>query len=100
MITAFRVNSWCINTDPSIVGLELMVYDHFKLISLLSLTDIVEHLKSTFHPGASHPFSLLKRVFKLVGPSLLCLINTSISTGCVPYAFEDAVVEPVFKKLN
>lgn len=45
-------------------------------------------------------FCLFKDVFGTVGSTVLALINTCLSSGCVPAALKHAVVQPLIKKKN
>ncbi len=42
----------------------------------------------------------LKSVFDTVGPSVVSLVNASLSSGCVPAVFKHAIVQPLLKKNN
>ena len=46
------------------------------------------------------PAKLLKEVFPILGPSILYMINQSLSTGTVPSTFKVAVITPLLKKTN
>ena len=46
------------------------------------------------------PTRLLREVLDTVGPTILLLINTCLSSGCVPAAFKHAVVQPLLKNPN
>ncbi|XP_010765722.1 RNA-directed DNA polymerase from mobile element jockey-like, partial [Notothenia coriiceps] len=76
------------------------VLDHFEPVSLSSLSDIVKHLRPTNCSSDSIPSRLLRDVFESVGASILLLINTSLSPGCIQAAFKHAVVQPLLKKKN
>ena len=72
----------------------------FEIISLSSLTKVVSGLKPTNCPLDIIPAKFLKEVFSSVGSSLLVFINTCLSSGSVPTAFEHAVVRPLLKKAH
>ena len=76
------------------------VLEHFEPILLPSLLDAVQHLRPTNCPSDSLPTRLLREVLDTVGPTILLLINTCLSSGCVPAAFKHAVVQPLLKKPN
>lgn len=46
------------------------------------------------------PTKFLKEVFNTVGPSILSIINSSLTEGVVPSAFKHTVVQPLLKKPN
>ncbi len=64
------------------------------------LSDIVKQLRPTNCPLDSIPARLVKDVFDTVGPSVVSLVNTSLSSGCVPAVFKHAIVQPLLKKNN
>lgn len=44
------------------------------------------------------PPRLFKEVFNTVGPSVLAVINSTLSSGAAPKFFKHAVVQPLVKK--
>ena len=72
--------------------------DTFEPVTLLFVQDIVKHLKPSGSPADIVPSRLFKEVFQTVGPSLLEIINSSLSSGVVPKNFKHAVVQPLLKK--
>ena len=70
----------------------------FSTISLDALTQIVSHMHSSCCPVDVIPTSLFKDVFNSLGPYVLPLINSSISSGCVPDQFKHAIIQPLLKK--
>ena len=46
---------------------------------------------------ASKPSS---RMLPVIGPTMLNIINVSLSTGCVPNSLKVAVIKPLLKKPN
>ncbi|XP_062391362.1 uncharacterized protein LOC134079180 [Sardina pilchardus] len=74
----------------------------FEPISLSSLSAAVRHLKPSNCPSDCLPSRLFKdaTVFDSVAPFLLLLVNSILSSGCVPGAFKHAVVQPLLKKPN
>lgn len=76
------------------------VFDHFKPVSLIFLTDLVANMTTTSCPLDTFPTKLLKEVFSTVGSSLWILINSCLSFGFVPSSFKHAVVRPLLKKTH
>ena len=78
------------------------VLKQFEPISLSSLSDAVRHLRPSNWPSDCLSPCLLKdaTVLDTVAPFLLLLINTILTSGCVPAAFKHAVVQPLLKKPN
>lgn len=54
-------------------------------------------MKSTRSPGDVLPSSLFKQVLDSIGPSILSIINISLSSGVVPVSFKHGYSAP-FKK--
>lgn len=94
------LSSSSISPDQSATTPHVPVFDHFEPISLASLSDVVKHTKTTICPLDVFPTKLLKEVFSTVGPVLLVLMNTCLSSGCVPVSFKHAVVRPLLKKTH
>ena len=69
-------------------------------MSLSLLSEVVTHLRPTNSPTDSIPSRLLTEVFDTVGPTISTIINTCLTSGCVPAAFKHAVVTPLLKKNN
>ena len=74
------------------------VFDQFEHLTLSFLQEIVGHLKPSGSPNYAVPPRLFKEVFPTVGPSVIALINSSLSSGVVPESFKHAVVQPLIKK--
>lgn len=55
------------------------------------LKDTVSHLKPSGSPADAIPPRLFKEVLVTIGPSILEIINYSLSTGTVPRVFKHAV---------
>ena len=70
----------------------------FMLVSLQQLNDITAHMKPTRSPGDVLPSSLFKQVLDSIGPSILSIMNISLSSGVVPVSFKHAVIQPLLKK--
>ena len=84
--------------DPSVLVPCAAKMDTFEPVTLLFVQDIVKHLKPSGSPADIVPSRLFKEVFQTVGPSLLEIINSSLSSGVVPKNFKHAVVQPLLKK--
>lgn len=46
------------------------------------------------------PTGLLKKVMPTVGPNILSIVNSSLTSVSVPAYFKTALVQPLLKKLN
>ena len=57
-------------------------------------------LKPSSSPLDFMPARFLKEVFNSVGPTFLLIVNSSLSTGCVPSCLKHAVVHPLIKKTS
>uniref|UniRef100_A0A3B4X257 Reverse transcriptase domain-containing protein n=1 Tax=Seriola lalandi dorsalis TaxID=1841481 RepID=A0A3B4X257_SERLL len=84
--------------DPSVSVPCSAVLDRFESVPLSDLQDTVGHLKPSGSPNDAVPSRLFKEVFPTVGPSVLAVINSSLSSGVVPKNFKHAVVQPLIKK--
>ncbi len=71
---------------------------HFETLSLCTLKDTIAKWKPSSSPLDVMPARLLKEVFNSVGPMILSIVNSSLSTGCVFSGLKLAVVHPLFKK--
>ena len=98
-VSALRLAHTSATPDPA-PFLCPAVLDHFEPVSLSSLSDVVKHLRPTNCTSDSIPSRLLRDVLESVGASILLLLNTSLTSGCVPAAFKHAVVKPLLKKKN
>lgn len=92
-------------TNPSSASLSNVlegtpVLSHFETISLDALSKIVLSSKSTTCLFDPLPAKLIKELFPILGPSVLSIINTSLSSGVVPASFKSAVIKPLLKKPN
>ncbi len=86
------------SNDPSVSVLCSAVFDKFELVTLSVLHDIVGHLKPSGSPYDAVPPRFVKELFPTVGPSVLAVVNSSLSSGVVPENFKHAVVQPLIKK--
>lgn len=75
-------------------------FSSFEPVSLSFLSDILAHMKPATCSLDFIPSRFLKEVFNTVGPSILSIINSSLSEGVFPSAFKHAVVQPLLKKPN
>ncbi len=99
-ISALRSKPTPSAMDPSVPPICPAVFDQFEPVTLSSLSEVVKHLRPASCPLDSIPAHLLKEVFNTVGSTILTLVNTSLSSGCVPDVFKHAVVQPLIKKNN
>ncbi|CAJ1066411.1 coagulation factor VII [Xyrichtys novacula] len=60
--------------------------------------DIVGHMNPSGSPADAIPPRLFKEVLATIGPSVLNIVNCSLSSGTVPRDFKHAVVRPLLKK--
>ncbi len=67
-------------------------------MTLSVLHEIVGNLKPSGSPYDAVPPRFDKEVFPTVGPSVLAVVNSSLSSGVVPENFKHAVVQPLIKK--
>lgn len=89
---SFVSNDLIISVDP------INQLTSFLPTSLQQLKDIIAHMKPTRSPGDVIPSSLFKKVFDTIGPSILSILNNSLSSGVVPASFKHAVIQPLLKK--
>ena len=76
------------------------VLSQFETVSIDNFTKIVLASKSTTCLSDPLPAKVVKELFPILGPTLLNIVNTSLSTGVVPSAFKTAVIKPLLKKPN
>lgn len=69
-------------------------------MSFQDITALLLKMKPSSSPTHVLATKLLKTVFNSIGPSIVNLINLSLSAGVVPSFFKHAVVEPALKKPN
>lgn len=65
---------------------------------LPQLNDIIMHIKAAGSPDDPLPPHLFKEVFQTIAPTVLTLLNSSLSSGVVPVNSKQAVVHPLLKK--
>ena len=76
------------------------VLDSFHSISLQDLLDVIRNMKVSSSSVDVIPSSLFLNVLPTIGPNLLTIVNSSLSTGCVPSYFKHASIHPILKKPN
>ncbi|XP_061759223.1 probable RNA-directed DNA polymerase from transposon BS isoform X1 [Nerophis ophidion] len=75
-------------------------FSRFDEITLEGLLQRVNGIKQTTCLLDPLPGKLIKELFVLLGPSVLNIINLSLSSGTVPVAFKKAVIHPLLKRPN
>lgn len=88
------------NRDFSVAPTHSAVFEEFELVSFSSLGEIVKLLKPTNCPLDIVPARVLKLFFNIVGPGLVVFINSCLSLGTVPAAFNMLWLGPFLKKLT
>ncbi len=76
------------------------IFDCFDLVSLPVLEGIVKHMKLSRTPLDPIPPRFLKNLFEFMGPSILSIVNSSLTNGVVPPCLKQAVVFPLLKKIR
>ena len=69
-------------------------------ITLPALLEIVTHMKTTSCSLDIIPTAFLKENIMTVAPTILSIMNRSLSSGIVPSNFKNAVVQPLLKKVS
>uniref|UniRef100_A0A4W5KMC5 Reverse transcriptase domain-containing protein n=1 Tax=Hucho hucho TaxID=62062 RepID=A0A4W5KMC5_9TELE len=72
----------------------------FSTISLDILMKIIMASKPSSCILDPIPTKLMKELLPVLGPPMLNIINSSLSTGCVPNSLNVAVIKPLLKKPN
>uniref|UniRef100_A0A4W5PSW4 Reverse transcriptase domain-containing protein n=1 Tax=Hucho hucho TaxID=62062 RepID=A0A4W5PSW4_9TELE len=72
----------------------------FSTISLDTLMKIIMASKPSSCILDPIPTKLLKELLPVLGPPMLNIINSSLSTGCAPNSLKVAVIKPLLKKPN
>lgn len=57
-------------------------------------------LKSSACPSDIVPPRLFREVWDILGPSVQIIINSSLTSGTVPFYFKQAVIQPLIRKPN
>lgn len=68
------------------------VFQQFEPVTLSG--KVVYYLR----PSNSSLLLFFKETLHIIVPSVLCLINASLSSGCVPAAFKHTAVQPISKR--
>ena len=84
--------------DPSVPLHFPCVFHQFEPVSPSLLKDTVKHMNPAGSPADALPPRLFKEVLATIGPTVLSIINSSLSSGTVPCDFKHAVVRPLLKK--
>uniref|UniRef100_A0A669CA98 Reverse transcriptase domain-containing protein n=1 Tax=Oreochromis niloticus TaxID=8128 RepID=A0A669CA98_ORENI len=74
------------------------LFSAFLPIVLSDLEKLVLNAKPCGSPNDVVPPRFLKKVFPIIGPHILNIINTSLLSGQVPREFKHAVIHPLLKK--
>ena len=82
------------------LGCSSAIWSVFDPVSLLSLREIVDHLKPSFCSLDVLSPRILKQIFDSVGTSLVSFVNKCLSTGTIPDSLKQATVTPLLKKLS
>lgn len=85
-------------SDPSVSAPCLAGFDRFEPVTLSHLKDVVGRIKPSGSPCDAVPPHFLKEVINSIGPQVLAIINSSLTSGVVPSSFKHAVVQPLLKK--
>jgi len=84
--------------DPAIPLPCTSVFAQFEPVSLSILKDTVSHMKPSGSPADAIPPHLFKEVLATIGPSVLEIVNSSLSSDTAPGDFKHAAVRPLLKK--
>ncbi len=73
---------------------------NFYPIDLEKLKELILKLKLSTSPADSMPTSLFREVLGVIGPAVLTIINSSLSSGVIPSCLKHSVIRPFLKKPN
>lgn len=76
------------------------ILSNFNTIILETFTNLVISSKSTTCVLDVIPTKLFKELLPILAPPMLNIINHSLSTGLVPYAFKTAIINLLLKKTD
>lgn len=76
----------------------LRSFNHFDLITLSILEDVISALRPSGSPIDPVPTRFIKEVYPNVGPRILQNINSCLASSIVQHAFKHAVVQLILKK--
>ncbi|KAJ8003020.1 hypothetical protein DPEC_G00165030, partial [Dallia pectoralis] len=83
---------------PDLVSMATL--ESFVPVSLETFTKLINSSKSTNCQLDPIPTKLLKELLPVLGPSMLNIINCSLSSGSVPTSLKIAEIKPLLKKCN
>ncbi|KAJ7986671.1 hypothetical protein DPEC_G00342300 [Dallia pectoralis] len=83
---------------PDLVSMATL--ESFLPVSLETFTKLINSSKSTNCQLDPIPTKLLKELLPVIGPSMLNIINCSLSSGSVPTSLKIAEIKPLLKKCN
>ncbi|XP_061896832.1 uncharacterized protein LOC133645918 [Entelurus aequoreus] len=93
---SINTNTTVYTTDTALQN-SLSIFDEVTLEELLQRVSGIKQTTCLLDPL---PGKLIKELFVLLGPSVLNIINLSLSSGTVPLAFKKAVIHPLLKRPN
>lgn len=74
------------------------ILNSFMPVSVTDLRDVVTYMKPSSCPGDEMPVHFFIKVFDIIGPYLLSIINCLLSSGYVSKMFKVACFQPLLKK--
>ena len=92
-----------LSSGPSVPGecpLPPFQLTSFNPITLTALLETVSHMKTSSCPLDIIPTAFLKENIMTVAPTIVSIMNCSLSTGIVPSHFKNALVQPLLKKAS
>ena len=90
----FAMQSPCVESQLA------SVFTHFETVSLETLSKLVSASKPTTCLLDPLPAKLFKDLWPWLGPTMLNIVNVSLTTGTVPTSFKTAIVKPLLKKTH
>ena len=85
--------------EKSMGGMDYTKFTQFKEVSIQDISRYINRAPTKYCPQVDPlPTALLKKNMDILGPTLTTIVNRSISSGIVPYAYKQAVVTPIIKK--
>ena len=72
----------------------------FSPVTLEYTLDLLRSFKPSSHPHDFLPLRIALDSFDILGPTLVQMINLSLSSGVFPSPFKHAVIQPLLKKPN
>ncbi len=77
----------------------LVIFNQFSPSSLQSLSKIIGQLKATNYCHDIILSKIIKQTFDIIIPSLLTLVNISLTLGVFPASFKHAIVQALLKNI-